>query len=529
MNTENREALQSLIGDDYQLQWVIGHGGMSTVWLADDPAHDREVALKVLRPEFSSNDEFLARFRNEALAAEGINSPNVVATYDYRELESPSGAQMCFIVMEYIRGESLADLIAREGALDENLALDVLEQAAHGLAVIHRMGLVHRDMKPGNLMITQNGQVKITDFGIAKAAAAVPLTRTGMVVGTAQYVSPEQAQGMKVTAASDVYSLGVVGYEMLSGNRPFTGDSSVSVALAHVSAEPPALPIAVSAPARELIEIALRKDPRQRFRDGNEMQLAVEQVRQGLRPAQPGGQTAVIATEPSPTASTQMLADVAEERTTRPAGAYPPSAARAVASRRPPAPASSRAGTYREAPAPAREPEKSSKAGPIVAGILGLILVGGAAAWAMTSGVLDGIGGGASSSSSTAPTVVTQTETVESTPSPSEDEDTETDTTTRERETVTRHERSPETLTISDEPTQPKHSREAPTSAARPSVPQGSKTADAPTSAQEVPSVATPAPSAPAAPSADADTGTDGGAGEIELPDLDSILGGNAQ
>ena len=131
---------------------------------------------------------------------------------------------------------------------------------------------------------------------------------------------------MKVTAASDVYSLGVVGYEMLSGNRPFTGDSSVSVALAHVSAEPPALPIAVSAPSRELIEIALRKDPRQRFRDGNEMQLAVEQVRQGLRPAQPGGQTAVIATEPSPTASTQMLADVAEERTTRPAGAYPPSA-----------------------------------------------------------------------------------------------------------------------------------------------------------------------------------------------------------
>ncbi len=263
MNTENRDELQRLVGSNYQLQWVIGHGGMSTVWLADDVAGEREVAIKVLRPEFSSNEEFLTRFRNEALAAEGINSPNVVATYDYREVQTPAGFTMCFIVMEYIRGESLADLIAREGQLDEALALDVLEQAAHGLAVIHRMGLVHRDIKPGNLMLTQNGQVKITDFGIAKAAAAVPLTRTGMVVGTAQYVSPEQAQGFTVTPASDIYSLSVVGYEMLSGTRPFTGDSSVSVALAHVNNEPPPLPITVTAPARELIEIGLRKDPGQ--------------------------------------------------------------------------------------------------------------------------------------------------------------------------------------------------------------------------------------------------------------------------
>ena len=517
MNTENREELQKLIGDDYQLQWVIGHGGMSTVWLADDPENDREVALKVLRPEFSSNDEFLARFRNEALAAEGINSPNVVATYDYRELESPSGAAMCFIVMEYIRGESLADLIKREGALSEELALDVLEQAAHGLAVIHRMGLVHRDIKPGNLMITQNGQIKITDFGIAKAAAAVPLTRTGMVVGTAQYVSPEQAQGMKVTAASDVYSLGVVGYEMLAGARPFTGDSSVSVALAHVSAEPPALPISVSAPARELIEIALRKDPRQRFRDGNELQLAVEQVRQGLRPAQPGGQTAVIATEPSPTESTQMLADVAEERTTRPAGASPPSPARAVASRRqpaPPAPASSRAGGYREGQLAQQEEKKRSKAGPIVAGLLALLLVGGIAAWAATSGVLDGVRGGAKSSMPTQPSVITQTETVESTPSEEEDEP---ETVTRRRETVTREVEEPATLTFSEEntpePEQP--TREAPSSAQPTQVP--------PSSAQEP----TGEPNQPTAPTQPGGTGD--GAGGIELPNLEDILGGNGQ
>ena len=127
MNTENREDLQTLIGPDYQLQWIIGHGGMSTVWLADDVVNEREVALKVLRPEYSANREFLARFRNEALAAEGINSPNVVGTYDYREVATPAGFVMCFIAMEYIRGESLADLIAREGKLDEAMALDVLE------------------------------------------------------------------------------------------------------------------------------------------------------------------------------------------------------------------------------------------------------------------------------------------------------------------------------------------------------------------------------------------------------------------
>ena len=164
-SAENKEHLQALIGSDYELQWIIGHGGMSTVWLADDTRNDREVALKVLRPEFSDNQEFLSRFRNEAKSAESIQSENVVATYDYRELED-NGRKFCFMALEYVRGESLADLLARENTLQEELALDVLEQAAHGLSIIHRMELVHRDIKPGNLLITQNGQVKITDFGI---------------------------------------------------------------------------------------------------------------------------------------------------------------------------------------------------------------------------------------------------------------------------------------------------------------------------------------------------------------------------
>ncbi|MGV0343908.1 protein kinase domain-containing protein [Corynebacterium lehmanniae] len=499
MNIENREDLQQLVGDGYQLQWIIGHGGMSTVWLADDLANEREVAIKVLRPEFSSNAEFLARFRNEALSAQGINSDNVVATYDYREADTDAGFTVCYIIMEYIRGESLADLIAREGQLDEALALDVLEQAAHGLAVIHRMGLVHRDIKPGNLMLTQHGQVKITDFGIAKAAAAVPLTRTGMVVGTAQYVSPEQAQGMKVTAASDVYSLGVVGYELLSGKRPFTGDSSVSVALAHVSAEPPALPISVSAPARELIEIALRKDPGQRFRDGNEFQLAISQVRQGLRPAQPGGHTQVVATEPSATASTQMLASVAEERTSRPEGAYPPSAA---------------------TPAPReREPEKkSSAAGPVISAILLLALLAGGAAWAYTEGVFDRFTGGGT------PTTPRPTMSA-TTPTQAEEEDTEepvTETTTeRERTTVTEP-RNPGTLRFEES-----EADNAP-APAEPSAEPSAPSADVSAPAQ--PSAATPTQHG-ATPEGATSIGnqpedTNAPAPEIELPNLDSLLGG---
>lgn len=318
-SADNKKHLQELIGEDYQLQWIVGHGGMSTVWLADDVRNDREVALKVLRPEFSDNNEFLSRFRNEAKAAESIDSENVVATYDYRELED-NGRTFCYMALEYIRGESLADLLAREGALPETLALDVMEQASHGLSVIHHMGLVHRDIKPGNLMITQNGQVKITDFGIAKAAAAVPLTRTGMVVGTAQYVSPEQAQGYEVGPTSDVYSLGVVGYEMLAGKRPFSGDSSVSVALAHISQAPEPLSTSISAPTRELIGMALRKDPGTRFVDGNEFTNAISAVRQGQRPPQPkSAALAPIAAEPSPSASTEMLANMAHPTTVRPA------------------------------------------------------------------------------------------------------------------------------------------------------------------------------------------------------------------
>lgn len=407
MNTDNRGELQRLIGPDYTLQWVIGHGGMSTVWLADDPAHDREVAIKVLRPEFSANEEFLARFRNEAYAAEDITSENVVATYDYREVPSDEGHAMCFIVMEYIRGESVADLLHREGSVEESLALDILEQAAHGLAVIHDMGLVHRDIKPGNLMLTQNGKVKITDFGIAKAASAVPLTRTGMVVGTAQYVSPEQAQGFPVNAASDVYSLGVVGYELLSGKRPFTGDSSVSIALAHVSNNPPPLSTGISAPTRELISIAMRKDPATRFADGAEFQQAIADARAGRRPTK----TFVAATPPQPQASTAELAAVPNGTTHVPAL------------------------EHAQAPAPAPTKKSGGFGIGVLIALFTLVAILGAV-WALTSGALDGLLG----------TEPTTTSTTSSTTSPS------SETLTTEITTVTEPPTTSERTTTSAEP-----------------------------------------------------------------------------
>ena len=282
------ERIQGLIGQRYQLSWIIGRGGMSTVWLALDTQTEHDVAIKVLKPEYTDNAEFRSRFRNEAETSEIFQSENVVRTYDYSEVSDPiTGTTLCFMVMEYIRGESLADVLSRERNLPPKLAVDVMAQVALGLQTIHSHHLVHRDIKPGNLLITPDGLVKVTDFGIAKAAAAVPLTQTGMVVGTAQYVSPEQAQGQNVGPASDIYSLGVVAYEMLAGRRPFSGESTVSVAIKHISNAPPPLPAEIPGALRELVGICLRKNPRARYADGAELASAIQRVVEGERPPQP--------------------------------------------------------------------------------------------------------------------------------------------------------------------------------------------------------------------------------------------------
>lgn len=277
---------QRLLGARYELCWILGRGGMSTVWLAWDSELGRDVAVKVLKPEYTDSPEFRARFRNESRAAEALNSRNVVTTLDAREVYL-DGATFCYLVMEYVRGETLADVLRRELSLEEDRALDVLAQTAAGLSAIHAAGMVHRDIKPANLLITDEGVVKVTDFGIAKAAEAVPLTQTGLVVGTAQYVSPEQAQGRRVSSASDVYSLGVVGYEMLAGRRPFTGDSSVSVAIKHITDPPAPLPAHVSPQFRELIGICLRKEAARRYADGAELAGAIAAVAGGRRPPRP--------------------------------------------------------------------------------------------------------------------------------------------------------------------------------------------------------------------------------------------------
>ncbi|MDK6302645.1 protein kinase [Corynebacterium sp. UMB9976] len=296
------EYTQRLLGERYQLSWIVGRGGMSTVWLARDTVAQRDVAIKILKPEYTESPEFRERFRNEAEAAEHFDSPNVVATYDYGEISADDSqptnetrAVFCYIVMEYVRGESLADVLRRERQLPEPLALDLIRQTAMGLAAIHATGTVHRDIKPANLLLTADGTVKITDFGIAKAAQAVPLTQTGMVVGTAQYVSPEQAQGREVTAASDVYSLGVVAYEVLAGHRPFRGDSSVSVAIKHISEQPEPLPEELSAPLRELVNTCLRKSPRARYADGQELAEATAAVLSGAPAPRPAALSAADA------------------------------------------------------------------------------------------------------------------------------------------------------------------------------------------------------------------------------------------
>ncbi|WP_293819128.1 serine/threonine-protein kinase [uncultured Corynebacterium sp.] len=309
------ERTQRLLGERFELQWIIGRGGMSTVWLARDIKQQRDVAVKILKPEYTENEEFRARFRNEASAAQDLDSPNVVRTYESGEVEDPdNGTVFCYIIMEYIRGESLADVLSRESSLPQNLALDVLTQTAAGLKAIHDAGLVHRDIKPGNLLITSDGFVKITDFGIAKAAAAVPLTRTGMVVGTAQYVSPEQAQGDQVGPASDVYSLGVVGFEMLAGYRPFSGESTVSVAIKHISETPPELPEEIDPNLRELVKVCLRKSPRTRYADGAELVAATVMVAEGKQPPAPHN-VPNVSTEPHPL--TEQLGNVASGPGTR--------------------------------------------------------------------------------------------------------------------------------------------------------------------------------------------------------------------
>jgi serine/threonine-protein kinase len=261
----------SLVAGRYKLLGRLGAGGMADVWCAEDTMLDRRVALKFLHERFAQDEQFVERFRREASAAAGLQHPNVVGVFDRGTFDGTH-----YIAMEYVEGASLKDLIERGLSVDE--ATEIVRQVLAGASYAHAHGIVHRDLKPQNVLVDSAGRARVTDFGIARAGAS-EITQTGSVLGTAQYLSPEQAQGLPVTAASDVYSIGVLLYEALTAHVPFEGDSPVTVALKQVSERPrppSELNPAVSRALDTVVLKALAKDPDNRFASAEEFSRALD-------------------------------------------------------------------------------------------------------------------------------------------------------------------------------------------------------------------------------------------------------------
>src|SRR3954465_12106355 len=226
-----------VLADRYELEELVGTGGMSSVFRAHDRLLDRKVALKILHEQYTSDDEYVERFRHEARSVASLSHPNVVTVIDRGEHE---GRQ--FIVFEYVEGENLKRLIERRGPAPVATALELAIQIARGLSFAHQQGLVHRDVKPQNVLLNGDGQAKVTDFGIARSRDVQQgMTQTGTVLGTSDYIAPEQAQGQRVDEHTDVYSLGVVVYELLTSEGPFPGENFVAVAMRHINEEPPSV------------------------------------------------------------------------------------------------------------------------------------------------------------------------------------------------------------------------------------------------------------------------------------------------
>jgi len=278
--------------DRYQLGEILGYGGMSEVHRARDVRLHRDVAIKILRADLARDPNFYQRFRREAKHTAALNHPSIVAVYDTGEAQTPNG-NLPFLVMEYVEGITVGKLIQRQGALAPQRALAVIADVCAALEFSHSRGIVHRDIKPANIMITPAGTVKVMDFGIARAMNATTgdrLTATSAVVGTAQYFSPEQARGHEVDARTDLYSLGCVLYEMLTGQALFTGDTPLSVAYQHVREQPvpPSRRRAGLSPDIDTVVLkALAKKPGQRYQSAAEMRADLLRVSRGHAPAMP--------------------------------------------------------------------------------------------------------------------------------------------------------------------------------------------------------------------------------------------------
>jgi serine/threonine-protein kinase len=350
----------SLFDGRYELQGRLGAGGMATVWLAEDTSLHRKVAIKVLAERFAEDEQFVERFRREAQSAAGLNHPNIVAIYDRGVAEGTY-----YIAMEYLVGPTLKDVIDERGGLEPNRAIDFAKQILAALRFAHNHGVVHRDIKPHNVVVSPDGRLKVTDFGIARAGAS-QMTEVGSIVGTAQYLSPEQARGEVVGPPSDLYSVGIVLYEMLTGRVPFEGDSAVAIAMKHLSEEP--VPPSVYAPAtphalEQVVLRALAKDAGDRYQTAEEMSADLDRARRG------------VALSPR---TEQMTRVIAPQRTgdTR---IQPPRAETRVWDRAAPPP--------RQAPPPPVRPKRSRW--PWVLLALLVLAAGGVAAVAL-SGVLGG-------------------------------------------------------------------------------------------------------------------------------------------
>jgi eukaryotic-like serine/threonine-protein kinase len=281
-----------MIAGRYEVEELVGHGGMSSVYKARDALLERHVALKILHAQYSADDDFVERFKREARSVAQLQHPNIVTVIDRGEED---GRQ--YIVFEYIEGENLKERVVRKGRLEVEEALEIALEVARGLAFAHQNGLVHRDVKPQNVLLNGDGRAKVTDFGIARTVDVDGMTQTGTILGTSNYIAPEQASGQRVDAHSDVYALGVVLYELLAGDVPFPGENFVAVAMKHMHDVPPnLLEVRRNVPPRvaAAVDRALEKDPEQRFPTMDAFAAELGSCLAELESGEPGDATMVI-------------------------------------------------------------------------------------------------------------------------------------------------------------------------------------------------------------------------------------------